>query len=95
MDHSIDAMTKKLSVADIVELAGGRRAVSTASRKTPHEVTYQAVLYWESHGIHPRHWPLLMQLTGLTVDEIFSASELTKKKWRKATNQSRILSHAS
>lgn len=53
--------------------------MSRASRTSAKEVTYQAVANWEIAGIPVDHWQLMMDLTGLTVDDLFKANQALKK----------------
>lgn len=59
------------TISQIIEAAGGPRAISDASAGT---VKKDAVYKWPTIGIQDRHWPLLMSLTEVSADELFQAN---------------------
>ena len=59
------------TLPEIIKAAGGARQISAASNGA---LTPDAVYKWPVIGIPDRHWPMLMRLTKVSVDELFAAN---------------------
>src|SRR5574342_63324 len=62
---SIDCFA--MNVQQIIHACGGATKVADASRRTGSPVTFEAVFKWYRNGIPEAHWPLVIGLSGLTV----------------------------
>jgi hypothetical protein len=62
------------TVAQLISVAGGARRIAAASADTQHPIGFEAVYKWPKIGVPERHWPLLIVLTGATVQEIYDAN---------------------
>lgn len=56
---------------DIIKQAGGALAVAQASQSTAHPVKADAVWKWYSNGIPAEHWPLIIALTGVSLQTLY------------------------
>ncbi len=65
--------------SDIVKLAGGAASVARASENTAFAVGADAVFKWYGNGIPDQHWPLLIELTALSAQEIYEANQRLRK----------------
>ena len=64
-----------MNIADLIASCGGARAISEASQHTDHPVKLHAVYKWIERGSVPtEHWPLIMNLSGATLDTVYRAS---------------------
>lgn len=86
---------KHITVTDIIRKCGGRRAISDASRDTDHPITYQGVARWDEIGIAEVHWDLVMQLSQVSVEEIYAANKRLKKKSRGKAGVGSIVSRVA
>lgn len=59
-----------LSIADIIELCGGAGRVAEAIGRPDQSF----VLKWRRSGIPDRHWPVVMRLGGVTLEQVFEAN---------------------
>ena len=59
------------TVVQIIEAAGGARAISTASNGT---ISADAVYKWPQIGIQDRHWEILIRLANASPDELYAAN---------------------
>jgi hypothetical protein len=71
------------TVDDIIEQAGGARAIATASEKTDHPVGFDAVYKWPKSGIPQWHWPLLQALTKLKIQDFYEANRAVERSTRR------------
>lgn len=69
------------TVAQIIQDAGGATAIADASNGV---IKKDAVYKWPTIGIQDRHWPLLMSLTRVSADELFSANQAARQPERAA-----------
>jgi len=60
-------------IRDIIKRAGGASAIAAAAPADA-PVTIEAVYKWPKIGIPDRHWPWIMQLAGVTADELLTAN---------------------
>lgn len=86
---------KHITVTAIIRKCGGRRAISDASRNTDHPITYQGVARWDEIGIAEVHWDLVMQLSQVTVEDIYTANKRLKKKSRGKGSAGSIMSRVA
>ena len=69
-------MRRSLTIANIVQRAGGRRKIVDASDGS---VKYDAVRKWEKNGIPERHWPLILRLAGkLSINHLHDANQAVR-----------------
>jgi hypothetical protein len=80
--------TPTLDIRDLIEMAGGARAVAKASKATDCSVGFDAVYKWQHNGIPDDHWPLMMKLTDIPLDVIYAANQRVKRKKRRARRNS-------
>lgn len=66
--------TPTLTIAEIIDRAGGPKAIADASRLTADPFSKDAVYKWGKGGIPDRHWPIIIALTRLDVAAIYSAN---------------------
>lgn len=70
---------QELTVADIIERAGGAAAIARASaEQSDGTVTADAARKWGKNGIPDRHWPLVMGLAGTTADQMLAANVVAR-----------------
>lgn len=60
-----------MTVKEIISKAGGPKAVAEALGGS---VKVDAVYKWPSIGIPDRHWPKLIELAGVSAQELFDAN---------------------
>lgn len=89
VDEAITAIKKAMLIVDgvlpdpspltdIIQRCGGAKAVSDASRKTKTPVKLHAVYKWIERGsVPPEYWMLLVELGGVTLDDVFRANAST------------------
>ena len=63
------------TLAEIIKAAGGPVAIADASNGL---ISKDAVYKWPTIGIPDRHWPMLMGLTTVSPDELFSANQVAR-----------------
>jgi hypothetical protein len=63
------------TISEIIKDSGSARGISEASNG---EITKDAVWKWPTIGVPDRHWPLLIQLSGATPDELYEANRLAR-----------------
>lgn len=67
----------------IIKDCGGPDRIEEAAGVTPGtskpRLSHWAVRKWLSNGIPERHWPLVQQLSGATVEELYSANRVTRR----------------
>lgn len=63
-----------MTIPELIKSAGGPKAIAQASRKHKHRVTYYAVQKWAVRGIPDEHWGLVMELAGVSLEEIYKAN---------------------
>jgi hypothetical protein len=68
-----------MTVREIIKDCGGAIAVSRASQRTASAVTNEAVFKWYRNGIPEDHWPMIMELSGRTVDQIYQANRIAER----------------
>lgn len=62
------------SVDDLIRLAGGPKALSEESAKTPKRIGTYAVHKWRRNGIPDAHWELFLRIPGVSADTIYRAN---------------------
>lgn len=67
-------MLPHMKVHEIIDTAGGVHAIAEASLNSAKPITFEAVHKWRRNGIPDEHWSLLIDLAGVTVDEIYAAN---------------------
>ena len=78
-----------VSNREIIKRAGGPEAVADATRSTSHVVKVDAVWKWYRNGIPSEHWPLLIKMSGVSLQEIYDANtEKPRRRGRQRPNQS-------
>lgn len=60
------------TVAKIIQDAGGAKVIAARLGGKP---TEWAVYKWAASGVPDRYWPLLIELTNVTADDLFFANE--------------------
>lgn len=63
-------MTKPKSIPDIIQQAGGPDRIIQRAEKLSRWALYK----WVDNGIPERHWPLIIELSGLSADELLAAN---------------------
>lgn len=71
----VTASNLQRTVSDIIQSAGGPRAISNASEG---QVTIDAVYKWPKIGIPDRHWPVVMPLARASAHEMLTANVLAR-----------------
>ena len=66
-------------IREIVRKAGGPREVAAALAESDCPVGEWAVFKWYRSGIPEEHWPVIITLSGSTVQEIFDANAAARK----------------
>lgn len=73
----------KLTCREIVRLAGGPAKIGEAASKRDAEIDAQkmewAAQKWRQNGIPDTHWDLMIELAGVTVDQLYQANKLVRK----------------
>lgn len=72
------------TVSEIIEACGGPEKIEAASGPHPKNpakprLSHWAVRKWPSTGIPEWHWPLLMGLASLTLDELHQANQAARE----------------
>lgn len=62
------------SIKAIIEQAGGPSAVAAAID----QISEAAVYKWPKIGIPDRHWPKLIELSGVTVEQLYAANRAAR-----------------
>lgn len=75
-------MSRTLKWSDIVQRAGGATHIAAMSSCTPHEITNHAVWKWGLVPVPTRHWPLIIELTGLKPEDLYRANLLAEERRR-------------
>lgn len=89
-------MTHKApDIRDLIKRAGGAPVISEASQKTDNPVGVDAVYKWQHNGVPDDHWPLMMRLTGVSLDVIFNANQSLKRRRRRQARRTRANPTAS
>ena len=68
------------TIPELIKSAGGPKAIAQASRKRKHRVTYFAVQKWAVRGIPDEHWDLIMELAGVSLEEVYRANQEFKAR---------------
>lgn len=71
------------SIADIIELAGGERAIADATQNGPKPIDPPAVRRWVNRGIPDVHWSVLIRLAGVTIEELYAANRKAPGRQRR------------
>lgn len=62
------------TIRDLIDRAGGPKAIATASRKSRSRVSFYAPQKWALRGaIPPEHWDLIMELAGVSLEVVYEA----------------------
>lgn len=69
----------KMTVREIIKDCGGAVAVAEASQRTACPVTNEAVFKWYRNGIPEDHWPLIIELSGRTVEQVYQANRIAER----------------
>lgn len=64
-------MDTNLTITQIIKQAGGAAAIADASGGA---IKKDAVYKWPSIGIPDRHWPILIERTGITAQHLYAAN---------------------
>jgi len=95
-------MLQTMTVREIVKDCGGAIAVAAASQRTACPVTDEAVFKWYRNGIPEDHWPMIMELSGRTVEQIYQANRIAERllgekgvRGRKRPNKARADARAA
>lgn len=67
-----------MTVREIIKDCGGAICVADASQRTANPVTDEAVFKWYRNGIPEAHWPLVMEKSGRTVEQIYQANRIAE-----------------
>lgn len=72
------------TVTQIIEACGGPEAIEAAAGPHPTKdgkpkLSHWAIRKWPQSGIPEWHWPLLMGLSDLTVEELHAANEAARQ----------------
>ncbi|MEC9345520.1 MAG: hypothetical protein VYB54_04785 [Pseudomonadota bacterium] len=62
-------------IPDIIRAAGGAEAVAVEAGVTVH-----AVQKWARKGVPDWHWPTLMKLSGVSLEQMFGANQQIRAK---------------
>lgn len=68
-----------MNVQQIIHTCGGATKVAEATQQTANPVTFEAVFKWYRNGIPETHWPLVISLGGLTVQEVYDANRAAER----------------
>ena len=63
-----------LTVAQVIEKAGGAKQIADASQRFGEPFSKDAVYKWLKSGIPDRHWAIIISLSGLSVEAIYGAN---------------------
>jgi hypothetical protein len=81
-------MAKPITIRELIKLApGGAPAIAEASQRTDHPIGVDAVYKWRLIGIPDHHWPLMLRLTGVSLDAIFNANQSLRRRRRRQSRQ--------
>lgn len=68
---------------EIIVDCGGPSQIERAAGQDPRtkrpRLSHWAVRKWPSNGIPERHWPLVQQLSGASVEELYGANRLARE----------------
>ena len=64
-----------MSIEDIIEACGGAGRLERAATASGRKLNYRTVYKWIRNGIPERHWPLVMELSSATPDQLHAANE--------------------
>lgn len=53
--------------------------MAEASQRTAFPITSEAVFKWYRNGIPEDHWPLIIEISGKTVDQIYQANRIAER----------------
>lgn len=70
-------INRPLTVQSIVALCGGARRIAAQSH--PRVGTW-AVYKWYGKGIPDEHWDRVMQLSGVTVEDLYQANRMARHR---------------
>ena len=63
-----------MDIRQIIKDAGGPATIAEASKKSAKPIGAEAVKKWTRIGIPDDHWPLMISLSGKSVEEIYAAN---------------------
>ncbi len=72
-------------VRDIVKKAGGPVAVAKATSRTAYAVQIDAVFKWYRNGVPDRLWPLLIDMSGVTAQDLYEANCEARRSKRRSS----------
>lgn len=81
-----------MSIDDIIRKAGdgdfgdGCRRLALASERSPKPIGADAVRKWSLNGIPDVHWPAVMRLAGVTIEQIYSANVAIRHRGRRRSH---------
>lgn len=72
---------QRMTIAEIIKLAGGPRAIVAESISRGKIITVWAVHRWRRYGVPDDHWAVLIDLagSGVTPERIFKANEALRR----------------
>lgn len=63
------------TIQDIIDAAGGAPALAKASEHSAKPVRVDAVYKWPRKGIPSWHWPLVIEMAGVTAMDLLAANQ--------------------
>jgi hypothetical protein len=63
------------SVQDIIQSCGGPEKIEAEARNRGTKLTSWAVKKWLQNGIPEKHWRLVMDMSGATIELIYQAND--------------------
>lgn len=67
------------TVSDIIRRGGGPDQIAQKAIENGVKLTADAVKKWRKNGIPEKHWPILMDLSGIDVKRLFAANNELRK----------------
>lgn len=74
-----------LSVPRADNVAEAARLIAKESKKTDFPIEVDAVYKWPRNGIPDHHWPVMIKLTGTSVDALYAANQALRRSKLKGT----------
>jgi len=63
-----------MRIKRIIKASGGPEAIAAGARARGTKLTAWSVYKWQSNGIPEKHWPLIVDLSGATIEDLFAAN---------------------
>lgn len=67
-----------MNIEQIITSSGGPERIATEAGLRGIKLSSWGVYKWRSNGIPEKHWPLIKDLSGASVEEIFNANAALK-----------------